>query len=91
MYTQFKNRHCNDVQYVCIKYKYLMIFCLIGTSLSVIINLNVTIAIVTSAVVALGYTMFGQVISVVYTDVVQLFFITIGLVCENIILYYSAD
>ncbi len=51
-----------------------------GTSLSVIIDLNVTVAVVMSTSVALLYTMFGQIISVVYTDIVQLLFITTGLV-----------
>ena len=45
-----------------------------------VINIDVTMAIVMSAVVALIYTVFGQVVSVAYTDVIQLIFITVGLV-----------
>jgi len=52
----------------------------LGTSLSVIVNLNLTVAIVTSAGVSIIYTVIGQMISVAYTDVVQLFFIAAGLV-----------
>ncbi|XP_052805566.1 high-affinity choline transporter 1-like isoform X1 [Mya arenaria] len=51
----------------------------LGTSLSVIINIELTVAIVTSAGVTVAYTMVGQMISVAYTDVVQLFFIMFGL------------
>jgi len=50
----------------------------LGTSLSVIVNLNLTVAIVTSAGVSIIYTVIGQMISVAYTDVVQLFFIAAG-------------
>ncbi|KAL4228757.1 hypothetical protein ACF0H5_011800 [Mactra antiquata] len=52
----------------------------LGTSLSVIVNLDLTVAIVTSALVTVIYTMIGQMISVAYTDIVQLAFITFGLV-----------
>ena len=33
-----------------------------------------------SAVIALGYTLLGGLISVAYTDVIQIFFIVFGLV-----------
>ncbi|XP_053372519.1 high-affinity choline transporter 1-like [Mercenaria mercenaria] len=52
----------------------------LGTSLSVIVNLDLTVAIVASAGVTVAYTMVGQMISVAYTDIVQLAFITFGLV-----------
>ncbi|XP_060596317.1 high-affinity choline transporter 1-like [Ruditapes philippinarum] len=52
----------------------------LGTSLSVIVNLDLTVAIVASAGVTVAYTMVGQMISVAYTDIVQLIFITFGLV-----------
>lgn len=52
----------------------------LGTSLSVIVNLDLTVAIATSAGVTVAYTMVGQMISVAYTDIVQLIFITFGLV-----------
>ena len=45
-----------------------------------IVNLDLTVAIVTSAGVTVFYTMIGQMISVAYTDVVQLIFIVFGLV-----------
>ncbi|CAC5390889.1 SLC5A7 [Mytilus coruscus] len=51
-----------------------------GTSLSVIVNIPLTVAIVTSSAVTIIYTMIGQMISVAYTDIVQLLFITFGLV-----------
>ena len=53
---------------------------LTGTSLSVVMGLTVETSILTSAGVAVLYTMVGQMISVAYTDVMQLFFITLGLV-----------
>ncbi|KAL3886225.1 hypothetical protein ACJMK2_026232 [Sinanodonta woodiana] len=52
----------------------------LGTSLSVIINMNLTIAVCTSSAVTILYTMIGQMISVAYTDIAQLILITFGLV-----------
>ncbi|VDI16898.1 Hypothetical predicted protein, partial [Mytilus galloprovincialis] len=52
----------------------------LGTSLSVIVNIPLTVAIVTSSAVTIIYTMIGQMISVAYTDIAQLLFITFGLV-----------
>lgn len=52
----------------------------LGTSLSVIININLNVAIVTSAAVTTLYTMIGQMISVAYTDIIQLSLILFGLV-----------
>ena len=37
-----------------------------------------------SAVIALGYTLLGGLISVAYTDVIQIFFIVFGLVSVNL-------
>ena len=51
-----------------------------GTSLSVILHLNIAVAIVSSATVAIVYTMFGHMIAVAYTDIVQLMLIVFGLV-----------
>ena len=47
-----------------------------------IINIDLTIAIVTSAAVTTFYTMIGQMISVAYTDIIQLLLILFGLVCR---------
>ena len=41
----------------------------------VILNLNEVVSIASSAVIALGYTLLGGLISVAYTDVIQIFFI----------------
>ena len=54
--------------------------CVTGTSLSVVVGLTVDTAILVSAGVTVLYTMIGQMISVAYTDVLQLLFITLGLV-----------
>lgn len=51
----------------------------LGTSLSVIVNIPLSIAIVSSSAATIFYTMFGQMISVAYTDIVQLIFIIFGL------------
>merc|ERR1711962_727608 len=40
---------------------------------------NEVVSIVSSAVIALGYTLLGGLISVAYTDVIQIFFIVFGL------------
>ena len=47
--------------------------------MQVILNLNEVVSIVSSAVIALGYTLLGGLISVAYTDVIQIFFIVFGL------------
>jgi len=51
----------------------------LGSTLQVILNLDENVSIITSAVIALGYTLLGGLISVAYTDVIQIFFIVIGL------------
>ncbi|XP_063221023.1 high-affinity choline transporter 1-like [Bacillus rossius redtenbacheri] len=52
----------------------------LGSSLMVILGLNITISVIVSAVFAGAYTMAGGLYSVSYTDVIQLFLIVIGLV-----------
>ena len=48
--------------------------------MSIIIGLPVHVSIVISAGVTLLYTTIGQMVSVAYTDVLQLLFISFGLV-----------
>lgn len=56
------------------------VYSLAGSSVSVIVNLDITIAVISSAAVTVIYTLVGQMISVAYTDVVELLFIILGLV-----------
>uniref|UniRef100_A0A0B6ZWB1 Uncharacterized protein n=1 Tax=Arion vulgaris TaxID=1028688 RepID=A0A0B6ZWB1_9EUPU len=51
----------------------------LGATLKVILGINLEIAIIVSAVIALLYTIVGGLYSVAYTDVVQLICIFIGL------------
>ncbi|XP_041373644.1 high affinity choline transporter 1-like [Gigantopelta aegis] len=51
----------------------------LGTSLSVVINVDLTIAIWASSAVTVIYTTIGQIVAVAYTDVAQLVLITFGL------------
>ena len=51
---------------------------ILGHALSVMANINENISIITSAVIAISYTMFGGIFSVAYTDVIQLAFIFTG-------------
>ncbi|XP_013396451.1 high-affinity choline transporter 1 [Lingula anatina] len=51
----------------------------LGATLSVIIELDNTTAVIVSACVAVVYTLFGGLYSVAYTDVIQLMCIVIGL------------
>jgi len=51
----------------------------LGSTLSVIANLERTISVIISGCIAIFYTMVGGLYSVAYTDVVQLICITIGL------------
>ena len=67
--------------------KYFNVCHLTGTSLSVILHVNVSVAIVSSAGVAILYTMFGHMIAVAYTDIVQLILIVFGLVSKFILFF----
>jgi len=51
----------------------------LGSTLQVILNLDAEVSIIVSAVIALGYTLLGGLISVAYTDVIQIFFIFFGM------------
>lgn len=51
-----------------------------GATISVIIDINVNISVIISALIATMYTLVGGLYSVAYTDVVQLFCIFLGLV-----------
>ena len=53
----------------------------LGSTLSIIIDLEIDTAVIMSAVIAAGYTFFGGLYSVAYTDVIQLMCIFVGLVC----------
>ncbi|XP_066922543.1 high-affinity choline transporter 1-like [Clytia hemisphaerica] len=51
----------------------------LGATLTVILGLNMNISVIVSACIAVGYTFFGGLYSVAYTDVVQLICIAVGL------------
>ncbi|XP_065065906.1 high-affinity choline transporter 1-like isoform X2 [Rhopilema esculentum] len=51
----------------------------LGSTLSIIIDLEIDLAVILSAIIAIGYTFFGGLYSVAYTDVIQLICIFIGL------------
>ncbi|CAL4067192.1 unnamed protein product, partial [Meganyctiphanes norvegica] len=52
----------------------------LGTSLSVMVGLDERLSIVISSIVAVLYTILGQMVAVAYTDVLQLIFMVVGLV-----------
>ena len=52
----------------------------LGSTLSIIIDLEIDISVILSAVIAVGYTFFGGLYSVAYTDIIQLICIFLGLV-----------
>lgn len=54
-----------------------------GATLSVIIELDQATSVILSCCIAVFYTIFGGLASVAYTDVIQLFAIFIGLVCNS--------
>lgn len=51
----------------------------LGATLSVVLEVHIDYAVIASACVAIGYTFFGGLYAVAFTDVVQLFCIFIGL------------
>lgn len=55
-----------------------------GATLSVIVDINIKMSVVISALIAIFYTLVGGLYSVAYTDVVQLFCIFVGLVRKRI-------
>lgn len=55
-----------------------------GTSLMVILELDVRVSILVSATFAAAYTVVGGMYSVSYTDVLQLVCITLGLVSTTV-------
>ncbi|XP_019644011.1 PREDICTED: high affinity choline transporter 1-like [Branchiostoma belcheri] len=50
----------------------------LGASLSVVLDMDLLVCVLISAAIAIFYTLFGGLYSVVYTDVIQLFCIFIG-------------
>ena len=60
----------------------------LGSTLSIIIDLEIDVAVILSAVIAVGYTFFGGLYSVAYTDVIQLMCIFVGLV-RNFLVFYQ--
>lgn len=57
----------------------------LGATLSVIVDINIKMSVVISALIAIFYTLVGGLYSVAYTDVVQLFCIFIGLVSSGLV------
>lgn len=51
-----------------------------GATLNVIVDINIKTSVIISAIIVILYTLIGGLYSVAYTDVVQLFFIFVGLV-----------
>ncbi|TSQ01572.1 High affinity choline transporter 1 [Bagarius yarrelli] len=51
----------------------------LGATLSVIVDININMSVIISALIAIFYTLVGGLYSVAYTDVVQLFCIFVGL------------
>jgi len=52
----------------------------LGSTLTVVIDMNKSLSVILSACIAAIYTLFGGLKSVAYTDVIQLICIFIGLV-----------
>ena len=55
----------------------------LGATLRVILDIEMNLSVIVSALIAVGYTFFGGLYSVAFTDVVQLICIFIGLVSFN--------
>ena len=66
------------------------LYTLLGSSLAVIIGLELWISIIVSACIALLYTVLGGLYSVAYTDIIQLCCIAIGLVSKFTIIRVPA-
>lgn len=66
-------------------------YCPAGATLSVIVDIDINMAVVISALIAIFYTLVGGLYSVAYTDVVQLFCIFIGLVSFTVNISVASD
>ena len=55
-----------------------------GVTVSVVLELNMTVSVIVSACIAMFYTVFGGLYSVAYTDVIQLICIFVGLVSPGV-------
>ena len=62
-----------------------------GATLSVIVDININMSVVISALIAIFYTLVGGLYSVAYTDVVQLFCIFVGLVSVTVNICSARD
>lgn len=60
----------------------------LGASISVVIDIDTTTSVIVSGAIAVSYTLVGGLYSVVYTDVVQLFCIFIGLVSTSLLVVF---
>ena len=67
-------------QYILYNARAVLLLPVTGATISVIVDIDVNISVVLSALIAIFYTLFGGLYSVAYTDVIQLFFIFFGLV-----------
>lgn len=65
--------------------------CSVGATLSVIVDININMSVVISALIAIFYTLVGGLYSVAYTDVVQLFCIFVGLVSFTVTNYIACN
>ena len=54
----------------------------LGTTISVVMDLDLSISVIVSALIALFYTIFGGLWSVAFTDVAQLICMFIGMVSK---------
>lgn len=59
---------------------YLPSYYIPGTSLGIMTGMNTRVATTLSSAIAILYTAYGQILAVVYTDILQLLLIVIGLV-----------
>ena len=74
-YSFLRNANFKNFRSICNQFSGAL-----GSTLQVILNLDINVSIIVSAAIAVLYTLLGGLISVAYTDVFQLFFIAFGLV-----------
>lgn len=61
----------------------------LGASISVVIDIDTTTSVIVSGAIAVSYTLVGGLYSVVYTDVVQLVCIFVGLVSRSLLVVFD--
>ncbi|CAJ0938709.1 unnamed protein product [Ranitomeya imitator] len=87
IYNVGRDRSSEDLKECIVISLHVLYVLLIGATISVIVDIDINLSVIVSALIAIFYTLVGGMYSVAYTDVVQLFCIFVGLL--QFVLFYQ--